>query len=222
MFKDIPNEIKLAIAIDTLLSKIDNGDKIRNQLVKTLQLNAKNIVYEKYISTELDDVLHNDKLITYNRTPYISNFNEISNIGTGSFANVYKVHHNLDNCNYAIKKILITEEDNPNDILLETRILASMTYHPNIIRYHYSWLDTSRRGIEDFYDSEDDNNYALVTYQPLFLCIQMELCDYTLRDYMSTTIYNDNAEKRLDIWLSILMAVQHLHSYNIIHRDIKP
>jgi len=223
MFKDMSNENKLAIAINALLSKIDNGEKIREQFIKTLDLKANNCIYEKYISTELDDILYSNKVVTYNRTPYISNFNELSNIGTGSFANVYKVHHKLDNCDYAIKKVLINEEDEPIAVLSEIRLLALMTYHPNIVRYFYSWLDISKKGIEDFYDEDDlDGNNVLLNQSTLFLCIQMELCEYTLRDYMTSMIYNNNGEKRLTIWQGILAAVQHLHYYNIMHRDIKP
>ena len=78
---------------------------------------------------------------------YISDFEEISKIGSGGFSSVFKVKNKLDDNFYAVKKIQLRIKDIKNDInaelervLREAKFLAKV-FHPNVIRYYNSWIE---------------------------------------------------------------------------------
>ena len=49
--------------------------------------------------------INNKELVISNLNTYNKTFYELNLLGSGSFGNVYKVHHKLDNEYYAMKKI---------------------------------------------------------------------------------------------------------------------
>ena len=53
------------------------------------------------------------------------------------------------------------------------------------------------------------------------LCIQMELCDQTLLDYLQDRNHND-FNLNLDFLKQLLVGLEYIHSQTIIHRDLKP
>jgi len=78
---------------------------------------------------------------------YISDFEEITKIGSGGFSSVFKVKNKLDDNFYAVKKIQLRIKDIKNDInaelervLREAKFLAKV-FHPNVIRYYNSWIE---------------------------------------------------------------------------------
>lgn len=79
-------------------------------------------------------------------------FKEITTLSSGGFGVVFRGKHRLDGQSYAIKVIPLTlspEKDDLTTILLskirEVRFLAQLD-HPNIIRYHNSWMDFCETG----------------------------------------------------------------------------
>lgn len=122
-------------------------------------------------------------------------------LGQGGFAKVFKVYNRLDQTSYAIKKIPLDpdEFDSVLAVLSEVRILARLS-HPHIIRYHNTWVQEA---------------------EPYECCIQMELCDSSLRDYISKrdTI---SSSQSLAFFRHILDGVAYLHHHDVIHRDLKP
>ena len=156
------------------------------------------------------------KLNTYNKTFY-----ELNLLGSGSFGNVYKVHHKLDNEYYAMKKIIITDEliQLNYDVFQEVKLFAKL-HHPNIVRYFSSWIDFDVNSILKFNLTSDESEAITQNYPILF--IQMELCNKTLKDYFENDIFEDSINTRINYWLKMVESINYLHSNNIIHRDIKP
>lgn len=213
MFHTIPNEIKLSIALNSLLNILDNGPMLKTLLQKSLKLgNFDNQLYCNYLNLEIFNQNITQQLVRYKEV-----HNDYLIIASGSFGDVYKAKHKLDGTFYAIKRISITPSTIDN-ILIESKLLAKMSYHQNIVRYYNSWLDDKQLLLHDDDTKSDSDSNLDSTY----LNIQLELCDNTLREYMSTQIYEDNVNKRIRMYYGIVKGVQHLHSYNIIHRDIKP
>lgn len=172
------------------------------------------------INTVTDEINNKDlvisKLNTYNKTFY-----ELNLLGSGSFGNVYKVHHKLDNEYYAIKKIIITDEliQLNYDVFQEVKLFAKL-HHPNIVRYFSSWIDFDVNSILKFNLSSDESEAITQNYPILF--IQMELCNKTLKDYFENEIFEDSISTKINYWLKMVEGINYLHSNNIIHRDIKP
>ncbi|KAF2460845.1 kinase-like domain-containing protein [Lineolata rhizophorae] len=81
---------------------------------------------------------------------YAREFTELAMIGKGGYGRVYKVMHNLDETEYAVKKIVLSEgrvnriKERGNheleELLKEVRAVAKFD-HPNIVRYFSGWLE---------------------------------------------------------------------------------
>ena len=185
-------------------------------LINDLNLSNTNLL----MNTVTDEINNKDlvisKLNTYNKTFY-----ELNLLGSGSFGNVYKVHHKLDNEYYAMKKIIITDEliQLNYDVFQEVKLFAKL-HHPNIVRYFSSWIDFDINSILKFNLSSDESEAITQNYPILF--IQMELCNKTLKDYFENDIFEDSISTRINYWLKMVEGINYLHSNNIIHRDIKP
>jgi len=187
-------------------------------LINDLNSSNTNLLMNTNIDT--DEINNKDlvisKLNTYNKTFY-----ELNLLGSGSFGNVYKVHHKLDNEYYAMKKIIITDEliQLNYDVFQEVKLFAKLN-HPNIVRYFSSWIDFDVNSILKFNLSSDESETITQNYPILF--IQMELCNKTLKDYFENDIFEDSISNRINYWLKMVEGINYLHSNNIIHRDIKP
>ncbi|XP_029933430.1 eukaryotic translation initiation factor 2-alpha kinase 1 isoform X2 [Myripristis murdjan] len=73
---------------------------------------------------------------------YLSEFEEISRLGKGSYGKVFKVINKLDGQNYAVKKILIknVSRDDCVKVLREVKVLSSLQ-HVNVVGYHTAWME---------------------------------------------------------------------------------
>jgi len=119
-------------------------------------------------------------------------------LGQGSCGEVVAVHSRLDDCRYALKTLRKAGERDAKvqQLLWEAEIHLAMD-HPNIA------------GLEGVYENE--TSISMVT----------EYCDggelYSALQKKGTYGNDEAAEAT---W-QILSAVQHLHSRNIVHRDLK-
>ena len=85
----------------------------------------------------------------------------------------------------------------------EVKMLLESDQHPNVVRYYY------KETVENF------------TYMALELCVGT-IDDYVMKKDIEQVHLMRKILKLEDIFWQICCGVEHLHSLNIVHRDIKP
>ena len=117
-------------------------------------------------------------------------------LGEGDFGKVYRVKHQIDGQQYALKKMHFhqADQDDVECCLNEIQVLATLQ-HENIVRYHCSFF-------------EKDTLY-----------IQIELCDMTLNDVMLQSL---KLSRKVKYIFEILNGLHYLHQLQYIHFDMKP
>jgi membrane-associated tyrosine/threonine-specific cdc2-inhibitory kinase len=126
-------------------------------------------------------------------------FDICSKLGSGFFGDVFKVRSKEDGKFYAIKKSRerFKGEVDRAQKLQEVAKHEHLPEHPNLVKFYKAWEEKQR------------------------LYIQTELCECSLSEFAD--LNHDIPEKVIWYYLvDMLMAVNHLHSHNLVHLDIKP
>ncbi|CAD6192845.1 unnamed protein product [Caenorhabditis auriculariae] len=133
------------------------------------------------------------------KTYFQQNFEIIRKIGEGSFGDVFCVRSLEDHRNYAVK-VSIEVFRNTTDRAKKLREVENhmrLPKHTNIVEFVKSWEEKGR------------------------LYIQTELCERSLLSYcMQNHKISDKTIWK--IFVDLLLAVDFLHSNDLIHDDIKP
>lgn len=155
------------------------------------------------ISFREDNLTTSDLDYGYDESRQESYFDQMFDIerkiGSGYFGDVFKVRSRVDRRYYAVKKSreAFKGKSDRDRKLQEVAKHEQLPKHPNLVEFFKAWEEKQR------------------------LYIQIELCDSSLADFMDK--YHDIPESMIwSFFTDCLMALQHLHSHDLIHLDIKP
>jgi serine/threonine protein kinase len=83
----------------------------------------------------------NTKIIHNQLSRFRNDFINLGILGKGGYGCVYKVLNRIDDTQYAIKKIIFSNDNDLNDLSFNEVKIISKLCHPNVVRYHTSWME---------------------------------------------------------------------------------
>ncbi|XP_016005066.1 serine/threonine-protein kinase Nek10 isoform X2 [Rousettus aegyptiacus] len=167
------------------------------------------------VEDELKQIAENIESINQNKAPskYIGNYAILDHLGSGAFGCVYKVRKRSGQNLLAMKEVNLhnpafgkdkkDRDSSVKNIVSELTIIKEQLYHPNVVRYHKTFLENDR------------------------LYIVMELIEGApLGEHFSSLKEKQHhfTEERLwKIFIQLCLALRYLHKEKrIVHRDLTP
>ena len=182
------------------------GNKTNNRKKEKIKGMGKKFFLEEWEICDTNDlnksapILHFDKnklVSQIKKNPY-DDYTAIKILGSGSYGKVLLVEHNITGMKRAMKQIRKSfsfQKSNEEAVLNELNILKKID-HQNVVKVYEYYVDNINYYIITEYCQEGD----------LFDAIK----DKNLSEYQVACIM-----------YQILLAVNHLHKMNIMHRDLK-
>eukprot|EP00055_Hartaetosiga_balthica_P006560 m.20807 g.20807 ORF g.20807 m.20807 type:complete len:416 (+) comp5286_c0_seq2:158-1405(+) len=132
----------------------------------------------------------------------LSDYTKISEIGKGSFGTVILTRCNKDKKKYVVKRIDLSKASKKEmkNALQEADLLSNLD-HPNIVAHRESFLSA---------------NYLYIVMQ---YCEGGDLHKRIRRQFKERKYFPET--QVMDWFVQISLALQYLHSRNILHRDLK-
>jgi len=127
----------------------------------------------------------------------LSQFDLIFKAGEGEWGNVFVVRKKTDGNICAVKEVEIRHDSNVNHILHERYVLGSIPPHPFVVNLEVAFRK---------------NNFIYL------------VMDFAAGGDLFTRMQRARPSKAEAVLYSaeILLALEHLHKYNIVYRDLKP
>ncbi|EPX72567.1 PEK/GCN2 protein kinase Gcn2 [Schizosaccharomyces octosporus yFS286] len=98
-----------------------------------------------------------DMLYRKSVSRYETDFEEIEFLGKGGFGEVVKVKNRIDGRFYAIKKLLLHNNDKENSRILREVMTLSRLHHDHVVRYYTAWVETDTSEKLKESDSEEES-----------------------------------------------------------------
>lgn len=85
---------------------------------------------------------------------FLTDFDLVRCLGKGGFGVVFEVKNKLDDCHYAIKRILLpSKKESRERVMREVKTLANCE-HKNIVRYFHAWVEQPPKGWQEQKDKD--------------------------------------------------------------------
>ncbi|OXA50354.1 putative serine/threonine-protein kinase GCN2 [Folsomia candida] len=102
--------------------------------------------------------------------------------------------------------------------------VAKLPKHDNLVRYYTWWKDSIPSG--ELYQLKVKMGIHGMNIPPgsnalNVICIQMELCGQDLRHWLHQ-LQSVDEKLSIGICLQLVQGLKHIHTHNLIHRDLKP
>ncbi|XP_076760849.1 eukaryotic translation initiation factor 2-alpha kinase [Xylocopa sonorina] len=113
------------------------------------------LIIERHIETNKTNQLNNDeKEIENFKSRYLTDFEPVDCLGKGGYGVVFEAKNKIDDCNYAIKRIALSNSTYSRErVMREVKALAKLD-HQNIVRYFNSWLECPPAGWQEKHDPQ--------------------------------------------------------------------
>ncbi|KAI8960239.1 kinase-like protein [Daldinia sp. FL1419] len=160
-------------ALDNLVARSQAPTSHLPNAMRDLVLGASQLAIVPHPANDLKLSLRSSPV----RSHYRSSFQEGALLGKGGFGKVYRCFNPLDQGTYAIKKIQLSPRlgkrfrdgrlEELQHILREVQALATLD-HPNIVRYHATWLEEPHRPqpVEVTRSNVSQRQQLLLDHQP--------------------------------------------------------
>lgn len=95
------------------------------------------------------------------KSRFQTDFDMLQCLGKGGFGVVFEVKNKIDDCNYAIKRIVLPKNKQSRErVMREVKTLANCEHH-NIVRYFQAWVESPPPGWQEKEDQIWLDRYAM-------------------------------------------------------------
>ncbi|KAG8065773.1 hypothetical protein GUJ93_ZPchr0004g38759 [Zizania palustris] len=204
-----------------LLASIINSDikdtNIGGSALITNWMSAPRIDFEGKMVTSLEVQM----FVRSKLTPSLFLFDVHDLLGKGVSCNAHSCTYQYDHNDYAIK---IIRNSNWHQIRNEPRevTIQSSLRSPCTVKFFQAWTESQ---IHMNYEEPSDSSCPSQSGESdsnVYVLIQMELCQSTLKKYLSTENRKVDVDESQLIFVDVTRGLKDLHEEGFVHQDLKP
>ncbi|XP_012530974.1 eukaryotic translation initiation factor 2-alpha kinase [Monomorium pharaonis] len=129
--------------------------RLLNATIPTKDAVLPPLIIERHVETKRSDTTNDDSENVNNfKSRFLTDFEPIDCLGKGGYGVVFEAKNKIDDCNYAIKRIALSNsQDSRERVMREVKALAKLD-HPHIVRYFNAWLECPPSGWQEEHDQQ--------------------------------------------------------------------